>query len=51
MAGSHRRNLATLILVTHDLSLAKRCARIIRMNDGRVIDDATSVPRLEVAAS
>ncbi len=47
----HRESGTTLILVTHDLSLAKRCARIIRMNDGRVVEDTTAAPRLEVAAS
>ncbi len=47
----HRESGTTLILVTHDLSLAKRCARIIRMSDGRVVEDTTAAPRLEVAAS
>ncbi len=31
-----RRRQATLVLVTHDLKLANRCGRIIRMADGRV---------------
>jgi putative ABC transport system ATP-binding protein len=31
------RNLAFL-LVTHDEGLAKRCDRIIRMKDGRILD-------------
>jgi putative ABC transport system ATP-binding protein len=31
-----RRRQATLVLVTHDLNLAGRCGRIIRMADGRV---------------
>lgn len=30
----------TLILVTHDPSLAKRCARTIHLRDGRVIEEA-----------
>jgi putative ABC transport system ATP-binding protein len=47
----HRESGTTLILVTHDLSLAKRCARVIRMSDGRVVEDTTAAPRLEVAAS
>ncbi len=47
----HRESGTTLILVTHDLSLAKRCSRIIRMSDGRVADDTTAASRLEVAAS
>lgn len=35
----HRQSGTTLILVTHDLGLAGRCERIIRMNDGRVVDN------------
>jgi putative ABC transport system ATP-binding protein len=32
-----RRRQATLVLVTHDLDLARRCGRIVRMADGRVV--------------
>jgi putative ABC transport system ATP-binding protein len=31
----------TLVLITHDASLAQRCDRIIRLADGRVVDDGT----------
>jgi putative ABC transport system ATP-binding protein len=31
-----RRRQATLILVTHDVSLAERCGRVVRMADGRI---------------
>ena len=44
----HRQSGTTLILVTHDLALAQRCERIIRMSDGRVADDGSAgatVPR------
>lgn len=34
-----RRN-ATLVLVTHDENLAKRCQRIVRMADGRIASDS-----------
>ena len=37
---SHR---TSLVLVTHDEGLASRCARLIRMKDGR-IEDAVSTP-------
>jgi len=33
---------ATLLLVTHDEALAKRCGRIVRLEDGRIISDAVS---------
>jgi putative ABC transport system ATP-binding protein len=31
-----RRRQATLVLVTHEMQLAERCGRIVRMADGRV---------------
>jgi putative ABC transport system ATP-binding protein len=31
-----RRRQATLVLVTHDASLAERCTRVVRMADGRI---------------
>ena len=37
-----RRN-ATLVLVTHDESLARRCQRIVRMADGRIVSDSKTV--------
>ncbi len=45
--GLGARRQATLILVTHDESLAKRCQRIVRMADGRIASDSratTGVP-------
>jgi len=39
MLGVHRRLGVTLVLVTHDPSVAERASRIIRMKDGRVISD------------
>jgi ABC-type lipoprotein export system ATPase subunit len=35
----HRKLGVTLVLVTHDLSVAERATRTIRMKDGRVISD------------
>jgi putative ABC transport system ATP-binding protein len=32
----------TIVLVTHDASIARRCRRTIRLADGRVVDDAPS---------
>lgn len=38
----HRDLNMTLVLVTHDLTIAERASRIIAMRDGRVISDQTS---------
>ncbi len=37
----HTRHKTTLVLVTHDLALAARCERIVRMNDGHITDQGT----------
>ncbi len=39
MFEMHRRRGATLVLVTHDTSLADRCERTIRMADGQISSD------------
>jgi putative ABC transport system ATP-binding protein len=36
MFDLQRRRQATLILVTHDIPLAERCGRVVRMADGRI---------------
>jgi putative ABC transport system ATP-binding protein len=36
------RHGTTLVLITHDAGLAQRCDRIIRLADGRVVDDGTA---------
>jgi putative ABC transport system ATP-binding protein len=33
---------ATLIIITHDASLAERCGRIVEMRDGRIVSDVTA---------
>jgi putative ABC transport system ATP-binding protein len=38
--GLHEKRQTTLVLVTHDQTLAARCKRIIRMRDGRIQDAA-----------
>jgi putative ABC transport system ATP-binding protein len=30
---------STLIIVTHDDTIAKRCSRIIRITDGRILNE------------
>lgn len=44
----HERHGTTLVLVTHDASLAARCRRMVRVQDGRIAED---VPTLLVPAS
>jgi putative ABC transport system ATP-binding protein len=46
--GLKERTGATLLLITHDASLAKRCGRIVSLADGRIV--GTGVKR-KVAAS
>jgi len=41
--GLHRRRKTTLVLVTHDLELAKRCERRVSMRDGRIAADTREV--------
>jgi putative ABC transport system ATP-binding protein len=38
----HARARTTLFLVTHEESLARRCQRIVRLNDGRIVSDGAS---------
>jgi putative ABC transport system ATP-binding protein len=38
--GLQQRRQATLLLVTHDSALATRCARTVRMSDGRIVTGA-----------
>lgn len=35
--GLQRRRQATLVLVTHDVRLAERCRRLVRMADGEIV--------------
>jgi len=35
----HTRLGSTVVIVTHDLSVAESCSRTVRMRDGRVVED------------
>ena len=37
--GLHQKRQTTLVLVTHDADLAKRCERRVAMRDGRIVAD------------
>ena len=39
----HRQLGVTLVLVTHDMAIAERASRIIRMKDGRVLTDQLAI--------
>lgn len=41
--GLKQKSGATLVLVTHDERLAKQCERTIRMEDGRIVADESTV--------
>ena len=48
----NRDNGITLIIVTHDAELARKCGRIVEMKDGRIISDAPvtkAAPRAALA--
>jgi putative ABC transport system ATP-binding protein len=39
LLGQSRRRGATLVLITHDMAVARACDRIVRIEDGLVADD------------
>ncbi len=47
----NRERGTTLVLVTHNLELAGRCQRIIRLKGGAVVSDETAAPRAAAVTS
>jgi putative ABC transport system ATP-binding protein len=41
----------TILLVTHDPAIGERAGRVIRMRDGRLVDDVRQVGERRLAAS
>jgi len=39
MRDLHSRLKATVVIVTHDMSVAASCPRVVRMMDGRIVED------------
>jgi putative ABC transport system ATP-binding protein len=35
----HERFGSTIVIVTHDLSVARRCSRTVKLRDGRIVED------------
>ena len=44
-----RRHGSTLVLITHDADLAQACDRVVRIEDGRIVDDRPGTARLAAA--
>ena len=44
----HREQNMTLILVTHDMSIARRAPRTIQMKDGRIVSDQEAIIAVEL---
>jgi putative ABC transport system ATP-binding protein len=44
LESMNRASGTTIVLVTHDLGLAARAQRVIRLADGVVVEDTASVP-------
>jgi putative ABC transport system ATP-binding protein len=38
------REGVTVVLITHDLRLARLCTRILKIQDGRIVHDGADVP-------
>ncbi len=41
----------TIVLITHDLGLARTCPRILKIQDGRIVHDGEAVPEEEFSAA
>ncbi|MSO71536.1 MAG: ABC transporter ATP-binding protein [Alphaproteobacteria bacterium] len=46
-----RQHGSTLMLITHDVALARRCDRLVRLRDGRVVDDGSATDAQRAAAT
>jgi energy-coupling factor transporter ATP-binding protein EcfA2 len=37
----------TVVLITHDMQIARNCSRILMLLDGRIVHDGAEVPKGE----
>ena len=51
MFKAQRERSMTLVLVTHDPTLAEQCDRVVRMRSGEIEDDASKSPAAKLEAS
>jgi len=47
--GAQKRLGTTLVLITHDASLAEHCQRVLRMEDGRIASETTGTAQYQAA--
>jgi putative ABC transport system ATP-binding protein len=38
---------ATIVVITHDLAIARRCSRVLKIQDGRIVHDGSEIPEEE----
>jgi putative ABC transport system ATP-binding protein len=50
MRDLHERLGSTVVVVTHDAGVAESCQRVIRLRDGRVVEDRRTVPASTTAS-
>ena len=42
----HQEHQMTVVLVTHDMDIARRASRVLRMKDGQIVSDIISPARI-----
>ncbi len=42
LSGLNREQGATILLITHDMAIARKCPRVVSLRDGKIVGDTTS---------